>query len=115
MVSERYCALSAARARLSLATAMIWSNRYQRIVEACASFSCGSALIDGEVIVQNKKGVSDFAALRAAIDREPHRLVMLAFDLLFLNGAVECKPAPASPSDGRTRTFILAVSSESRF
>jgi bifunctional non-homologous end joining protein LigD len=63
-----------------------WSHRYQRIVEACASFSCGSALIDGEVIVQNEKGVSDIAALRAAIDREPHRLVMLAFDLLFLNG-----------------------------
>jgi bifunctional non-homologous end joining protein LigD len=63
-----------------------WSDKYQRIVEACAKLTCGSVLIDGEVIVQNEKGVSDFAALRAAIEREPHRLVFLAFDLLFLNG-----------------------------
>jgi bifunctional non-homologous end joining protein LigD len=63
-----------------------WSHKYQRIVEACAKLSCGSALIDGEVVVQNEDGVSDFAALRAAIDREPHRLVFFAFDLLFLNG-----------------------------
>ena len=63
-----------------------WSDKYQRIIEACGKLNCGSALIDGEVIVQNDKGVSDFAALRAAMDREPHRLVLFAFDLLFLNG-----------------------------
>jgi ATP-dependent DNA ligase len=63
-----------------------WSHKYWRIIEACGNLTCDSALIDGEVIVQNDKGVSDFAALRAAIDREPHRLVLFAFDLLFLNG-----------------------------
>src|SRR5687767_13686569 len=63
-----------------------WSDKYQRIIEACGKLNCGSALIDGEVIVQNDKGVSDFAALRAAMDREPHRLVLFAFDLLFLHG-----------------------------
>jgi bifunctional non-homologous end joining protein LigD len=63
-----------------------WSDKYQRIIEARGNLSCSSALIDGEVIVQNDKGVSDFAALRAAIEREPHRLVLYAFDLLFLNG-----------------------------
>jgi hypothetical protein len=31
--------------------------------------------------------VSDFAALRAAIEREPHRLVLFALDLLLRNGA----------------------------
>jgi DNA ligase D-like protein (predicted ligase) len=63
-----------------------WSHKYQHIVDACARLSCGSALIDGEVVVQNEDGVSDFANLRAAIDREPHRLVFFAFDLLFFNG-----------------------------
>jgi hypothetical protein len=42
--------------------------------------------MDGEVIVQAKNGLSDFAALRAAIEGAPHRLVMFAFDLLFLDG-----------------------------
>jgi bifunctional non-homologous end joining protein LigD len=42
-------------------------------------------MIDGEMIF-HKNGVSDFAALRAAIDGAPHRLVLFAFDLLFLDG-----------------------------
>jgi ATP-dependent DNA ligase len=64
-----------------------WSDKYQRVIEACRKLRCRSALIDGEIIVQDEKGVSDFAALRAAIEWEPHRLVMFGFDLLFLDGA----------------------------
>ena len=56
-------------------------------MEACRKLRCRSALIDGEIIVQDNNGISDFAALRKAIDREPDRLVMFAFDLLFLDGA----------------------------
>src|SRR5215207_9503971 len=63
-----------------------WSDKYQRVIEACRKLRCRSALIDGEIIVQDAKGVSDFAALRASIEREPHRLVMFAFDLLFVDG-----------------------------
>ena len=43
-------------------------------------------VIDGEIIVQDKNGLSDFAALRAAIEGAPHRLVMFAFDLLWFDG-----------------------------
>src|SRR5687768_15325798 len=63
-----------------------WSDKYGRVIEACGKLKCRSALIDGEVIVQDKHGLSDFAALRAAIEGAPHRLVMFAFGLLFLNG-----------------------------
>src|SRR5688572_1781830 len=63
-----------------------WSDKYSRVIQACGKLKCQSALIDGEVIVQDKNGLSDFAALRAAIEGAPHRLVMFAFDLLFLNG-----------------------------
>src|SRR5215207_10812337 len=63
-----------------------WSDKYQRVIEGCRKLRCRSALIDGEIIVQDAKGVSDFAALRASINREPHRLVMFAFDLLFVDG-----------------------------
>jgi bifunctional non-homologous end joining protein LigD len=44
--------------------------------------SCASALpiaiLDGEVIVQDEKGISDFGALRSAIEDEPHRLLFYA-------------------------------------
>src|SRR5829696_634381 len=74
------------QARAFTRSGLDWSDKYQRVIEACRKLRCRSALIDGEIIVQDEKGVSDFAALRAAIDREPHRLVMFAFDLMFLNG-----------------------------
>lgn len=63
-----------------------WTDKYGRVVDACGKLKCRSALIDGEVIVQDKNGLSDFAALRAAIEGVPHRLVMFAFDLLWLDG-----------------------------
>jgi ATP-dependent DNA ligase len=74
-------------------------------VEACTKLSCGSALIDGEVIVQDKNGISDFAALRAAINREPHCLVMLAFDILFLNGQ-DCRREPLAERRARLEALI---------
>jgi ATP-dependent DNA ligase len=55
-------------------------------VSAAAHLRCRSAILDGEVIVQDANGISDFGALRSAIDYEPHRLLFYAFDLLHLNG-----------------------------
>ena len=39
-----------------------WSDRYPSIVRAAASLRCKSAIIDGEAIVQNGNGASDFEA-----------------------------------------------------
>jgi bifunctional non-homologous end joining protein LigD len=73
-------------ARAFTRSGLDWSDKYQRVIQASRKLRCRSALIDGEIIVQDENGVSDFAALRAAIDREPHRLVMFAFDVLFFDG-----------------------------
>jgi bifunctional non-homologous end joining protein LigD len=62
------------------------------VIQACRKLRCRSALIDGEIIVQDEKGVSDFGALRAAVEWEPHRLVMFAFDLLLCRRH-RCAPA----------------------
>ncbi|WP_376740400.1 hypothetical protein [Mesorhizobium caraganae] len=56
-------------------------------------------MTDGEIIVLNDKGLSDFAALRKAITPRQHDLYFVAFDLLHLNGhdlrdmALEERPA----------------------
>jgi ATP-dependent DNA ligase len=36
-----------------------WSDKYSRVVDACRKLRCRSALIDGEIIVQDKNGISD--------------------------------------------------------
>src|SRR6266536_3373560 len=59
--------LEAGCARAYTRNGFDWSNRYPGIVSAAAKLSCRSAMIDGEVIVQEDRGVSDFEALRSAI------------------------------------------------
>ena len=63
-----------------------WSDRYPSIVRAAANLRCQSAIIDGEAIVQNEHGVSDFEALSSAMRWQPHRIILYAFDLMHLNG-----------------------------
>jgi bifunctional non-homologous end joining protein LigD len=63
-----------------------WSDRYQTILRAAAELRCRSAIVDGEVIVQDARGVSDFEALKSAIRSQPERLVFYAYDLLYLDG-----------------------------
>jgi len=55
------------------------------VIKACASLACRSALLDGEIVVEDTNGVSDFDSLPSAIRHEPHRLVFYAFDLLHLD------------------------------
>jgi bifunctional non-homologous end joining protein LigD len=59
-----------------------WTERY---ADSAAKLNCHSAIIDGEVIVQDENGVSDFDALKSAIRWRPQSLIFCAFDLLHLN------------------------------
>jgi bifunctional non-homologous end joining protein LigD len=61
-----------------------WSERYAGIIEAAPKIGCRSAIIDGEVIVQDARGASNFEALKSAIRWRPQSLILCAFDLLHL-------------------------------
>jgi len=63
-----------------------WTTKYRDLAAAGAALGVESAIIDGEIIVLNDKGLSDFAELRKAITRRQHDLYFVAFDLLHLNG-----------------------------
>src|SRR5262245_19033336 len=74
------------RARVFSRNGHDWSDRYPGIVRAAAKLGCKSAIIDGEAIVQNGHGASDFDALQSAMRRLPHSIIFYAFDLLHLDG-----------------------------
>jgi bifunctional non-homologous end joining protein LigD len=63
-----------------------WTDRYPALVRAAANLRCQSAIIDGEAIVQDAKGASDFEALSSAMRLRPDRVILYAFDLMHLNG-----------------------------
>ena len=63
-----------------------WTSKYRDLVKEAASLGAESAIVDGEIIVLNDAGLSDFGELGKAITRRQHDLYFVAFDLLHLNG-----------------------------
>jgi bifunctional non-homologous end joining protein LigD len=62
-----------------------WSGRYPGIIAAARNLRCRSAILDGEVIVQDGRGASDFEALQEALRSKSADLIFYAFDLLHLD------------------------------
>src|SRR5262249_4676186 len=73
-------------ARAFTRSGLDWSPDYRPIVEAAGKLRCRSAVIDGEVVVLDGEGRSDFHAVKGAIARGGRGLLFIAFDLLFLDG-----------------------------
>ena len=70
-----------------------WSDRFHALAEAAKALPIGEAIIDGEVIVANADGLSDFAALQSELaEGRSDRLIFYAFDLLYADG-YDLRPA----------------------
>jgi DNA ligase D-like protein (predicted ligase) len=63
-----------------------WTDRFPSLVTAARVLACRSAILDGEAIVQNEAGVSDFEALGSAIQSRSPKIILYAFDLLHIDG-----------------------------
>jgi bifunctional non-homologous end joining protein LigD len=63
-----------------------WTAKYRNLVGSAKRLGLENAIIDGEIVVLNEAGLSDFAALRKAITTRERDLYFVAFDLLHLNG-----------------------------
>ena len=78
------------KGRLALLTrsGLDWTAKFGgAIIEAFKALPVSQALIDGEIVVENDSGASDFSALQAALSEgRADRFVFYAFDLLCLNG-----------------------------
>ena len=76
------------RVALMTRSGLDWTMKFgEALVSAFASLPVSTALIDGELVVENESGVSDFSGLQAALSEgRSERLVFYAFDCLYLNG-----------------------------
>jgi bifunctional non-homologous end joining protein LigD len=63
-----------------------WTNRFRKIASDAWHINAGSAIIDGEVVVPAEDGTTDFSVLQNELKGGSKRIVMVAFDLLYLNG-----------------------------
>jgi bifunctional non-homologous end joining protein LigD len=63
-----------------------WTNRFRKIAGDAWHINAGSAIIDGEVVVPSADGTTDFSVLQNELKGKSSKTVMVAFDLLYLNG-----------------------------
>jgi bifunctional non-homologous end joining protein LigD len=63
-----------------------WTSRFKKIANEAFLISAGSAIIDGEVVGPAADGTTDFSVLQNQLKGKSDKLVMVAFDLLYLNG-----------------------------
>jgi bifunctional non-homologous end joining protein LigD len=63
-----------------------WTNRFRKIASDAWHINAGSVIIDGEVVVPATNGTTDFSVLQNELKGGSKKIVLVAFDLLFLNG-----------------------------
>jgi bifunctional non-homologous end joining protein LigD len=63
-----------------------WTKRFKKIANDAFLISASSAIIDGEVVVPAADGTTDFSVLESELKGKSHKIAMVAFDMLYLNG-----------------------------
>ncbi|RWX71302.1 DNA ligase D [Mesorhizobium sp. M4B.F.Ca.ET.089.01.1.1] len=79
-------AVGSGQARAYTRSGLDWSNRFPSILSEASKLKVGSALIDGEAVVVDANGRSNFQALQNALKGAPSTIDFYAFDLLQLDG-----------------------------
>ena len=62
------------------------TNRFRKIAADAWHINAGSVIVDGEVVVQSADGATDFSVLQNELKGRSTKSVLVAFDLLDLNG-----------------------------
>ena len=75
------------KARLITRNGHDWTARYGALAKVFEKLDCKSAILDGEVVVQDPRGVTSINLIEQALsDRETHAFTYFAFDLCYLDG-----------------------------
>ncbi|MEH2485855.1 non-homologous end-joining DNA ligase [Bradyrhizobium sp. AZCC 2230] len=63
-----------------------WTRRFKKVAEDAWHIKASSAIIDGEIVVPAADGTTDFSVLQNELKGTSTKIVLVAFDLLYLNG-----------------------------
>ena len=63
-----------------------WTHRFKKVAHDAWHIKAGSAVIDGEIVVPAADGTTDFSVLQNELKGKSTSIVLVAFDLLYLNG-----------------------------
>ena len=75
------------RASLWIRKGLDWTLRFRRIADDLEALGLDGLHVDGEIVVEDEKGIADFAALQMAIKRaDQSHLAFYIFDLFAIEG-----------------------------
>ena len=75
------------RVQLFTRSGLDWTHRMAMVADAVKALPVKDAILDGEVVVLDDKGLSSFARLQASFEKnEKHPLRFFVFDLLHVDG-----------------------------
>ena len=98
--------LTAGRATVYTRKGNDWTARFGPIARAIELLPVRSAILDGEAVALDRKGVADFHELhRRQLGQADGKITYKAFDLLWLNGK-DLRPQPWSERKSRLQTLI---------
>ncbi len=90
-----------------------WSEKFSSIAEQLKQLPYSELILDGEIVVQNERGISDFHELQKDIAAgRRDRMVYMVFDLLYVDG-LDLRGVSLS-SRRKVLTQLLASSSAAR-
>src|SRR5262249_1978323 len=73
--------------RLLTRKGLDWTEKFPNVARGVAALPAITALIDGEIVIEDEHGISSFSGLQAALSAgERERFVYYVFDLLHLDG-----------------------------
>jgi bifunctional non-homologous end joining protein LigD len=78
--------VSGGEARALTRNGLDWSAKFPAIIDAAKRLDVKSATIDGEAVIFDAKGISDFPALVASLEHGRSQAVLQVFDLLEHDG-----------------------------
>ena len=94
--------------RLLTRKGLDWTHRMQHVADALAALKLRDAVLDGEVVVLNERGQSDFSALQVEFQGDGSGLVYYVFDLLFLAGK-DLRALPLMERKARLKQLLSAA------
>jgi bifunctional non-homologous end joining protein LigD len=94
------------KVRLMTRKGLDWTNKFTSVAESVSKLKAKTAIIDGELVVEDAKGVSQFSLLQQDLSDTRHgRMRLYAFDLMHLDGA-NLKPLPLFARKAALATLI---------
>jgi bifunctional non-homologous end joining protein LigD len=65
-----------------------WTHRFKKVAHDAWRIKANSAVVDGEIVVAAAYGTTDFSVLQNELKGKSTSIMLVAFDLLYLNGRV---------------------------